>query len=396
LPTAIFRSVFPETTWRELDPGIHGYYRLYKFVIKQFQTEKSGHLHHRNKSAFYTENLNFASSFMPRAAKNITEPLENIRLPRTQIQAMRIVVDLVKTGSFFYRTGWITLQKLESFALEMHEKIGIGLTTGQKEYRRSKGISVGHLLVVRPFDDSNLQPRDKVFFCLLWSEGLGQESVFPQYFDARHPYQRLIWENKLVEKTPGKLEGQQAYVLTHCDVPSGIAHKRGGDVVMDKNGEPLAVPHRRTLTWLMTSETYKREMDEAKKRVQRLLSSSPRKADSTPLGRRCAAIKKYSEEIETWGDFLSRRPGFHGINRQRYTLFRAVRKTMQSCGVMKFMNENPELREAGAGVMKALCRPSPANPHLSLAWSALTLGHWLDGLKVNANTLAENEKALPF
>jgi hypothetical protein len=317
---------------------------------------------------------------MPRQAKNHHEPLKNIRIPRTQIQAMRIVVDLVKGGHSFYRTGWITLHKLEFFALEMHEKVGVGLTSKQREYRRSKGVSVGHLLVVRPFDDSKINPLDKVFFCVLWSDGSGHETVFPEYFDARHPHQRLIWETKRVEKVPGKLEAHRPYVLTQCDVPGGIARKRGGEIVLDITGEPVVNLHRRTLTWLMTPETYRRELDAANKRAHRLSSSSPRETDGTPVSKRIAAIEKYAAEIKSWADFLYRRPGFHGVNKQRFTLTQAVEKTIRGSGVLGCAEKFPVLKQKVDQMLLSLRRPSPANPHSALAWSSLSLGEWLCSL----------------
>lgn len=317
---------------------------------------------------------------MPRPAKNHLEPLKNIRLPRTQIQAMRIVVDLVKSGYFFYRTGWITLQKLESFALEMNDKIGVGLTSKQREYRHGKGLSVGHLIVVRPFDDSNIDLSDKVFFCVLWSDGINKEIVFPQYYDARNPHQRLVWETKRVEKAPRKLEAQRPYILTQCDVPEGIARRRGGEVVLDAAGVPVINQHKRTLTWLMTSETYRRELDAAKKRAHRLSSSSPREADGTPGGKRAAAIEKYTQEIKAWADFLYRRPGFHGLNKQRFTLCQAVEKTICNSGVLNYVSEHPELKSSTDKMLNSLRRPSPTNPHAALAWSALSLGDWLQSL----------------
>lgn len=326
---------------------------------------------------------------MPRQAKNHSQPLKNVRIPRTQIQAMRLVVDLVKSGYFFYRTGWIRIQKLEDFALEMHNKVGVGLTNKQREYRRSKKLSVGHLIVVRPFDDSNMKPTDRVFFCVLWSEGTGNETVFPQYFDARNPHQRLVWETKLVEKSPGKIEAQRPYVLTQCDVPGGLARRRGGDIVLDSAGEQVINSHRRTLTWLMTSDTYRREIDAAKTRANRLYSSSPRESDNTPAGKRAAAIKKYAEEIQTWADFLYRRPGFHGVNKQRFTLYRAIEKTIYKSGILDYAAKNHDLKITTEQMLASLRRPSPTNPHCALGWSALSLGEWLSSLEnATDNTLS--------
>lgn len=274
----------------------------------------------------------------------------------------------------------VTLQKLESFALEMHSKVGVGLTNKQREYRHSKGISVGHLIVVRPFDDSKIIPSDKVFFCILWSEGSGYESIFPQYFDVRNPHQRLIWETKRMEKALGKLEAQRPYVLTHCDVPGGLARKRGGEIVVDVAGVPVINSHRRTLTWLMTSETYRRELDAAKKRAHRLSSSSPREADGTPASKRAAAIEKYATEIKSWADFLYRRPGFHGVNKQRFTLFQAIEKTVWNSGILHYVSKYPDIKESIDKMLNSIRRPSPANPHAALAWSALSLGEWLQSL----------------
>lgn len=55
-----------------------------------------------------------------------TSILAQIRLPRSQTQAMRLILDYVKSKHYFYQSGWIRIEKLPAFVAEMQVKLAIG------------------------------------------------------------------------------------------------------------------------------------------------------------------------------------------------------------------------------------------------------------------------------
>lgn len=295
-------------------------------------------------------------------AKNNDHPAGNIRLPRGQIQTMRLVLDYVKGGHFYYRTGWISLSKIAAFVTEMHWKIGVGMTRNQRDWARKNGKAVGHLLVVKPFDEA-AAAFGRAFFIVLWCEGTGSGDVFPVYFDARKPFQRIFFETAKFTAA-GTWETQQAYRLTQLEHRKHIARTRSGMVLRDPDGAEMITAGGRHLTWLMTAQVYCETKDRAKEFVGRFLSSYKR------------LMPAAAEQIVNWSDYLQKRPGFHGINQQRYELrciiwnalrAAASRRDIQSASVSAVLER----------IYGALDATPPPNPSRGKAWSDETIADWL-------------------
>lgn len=294
-------------------------------------------------------------------AKNHNNPLANIRIPRGQTQAMRLILDYVKVGNYFYRTGWISLKKIPIFVTEMHQKIGIGMTRHQQDYARKKGKATGHLIVVKPFEKTSLN-FGKIFFCLLWSDGLGMENVFDEYFDARNPHQRLHFEVAKIN-TVGKWETIKTYRLTHLEHRQHVAKNRRGEVLLNEDGLERITIGGRHLTWMMTRDVIKASEDRAREFVGRFLSSYRK---LTPAA---------AEQIITWNNFLQNRPGFHGINQQRYQLRCLIWQALNAAASRNDVKlENVQL--LFNKIYDALNVTPPQNPATLLAWSDETLADW--------------------
>ena len=294
-------------------------------------------------------------------AKNHNNPIANIRIPRGQTQAMRLILDYVKTGNYYYRTGWISLKKIPSLITEMHQKIGIGMTRHQRDYARKKGKATGHLIVVKPFEKAH--PNfEKFFFCVLWCDGVGSENVFKEYFDARNPHQRLHFEVVKINEG-GKWETVKTYRLTHLEHRRHVAKNRRGEILLNEDGLERMTVGGRHLTWMMTRDVMKASEDRAREFVGRFLSSYKK---LTP---------DVAEQIITWNNFLQKRPGFHGVNQQRYHL---------RCIIWQALNVAASRNDVKSGNVQVLCNKihdalnitPPQNPATQSAWSEETLEDW--------------------
>lgn len=302
---------------------------------------------------------------MPTLAKNHHTPMANIRFPRGQTQAMRLVLDYVKTGHYYYRTGWITKDKISGFVEEMHQKVGIGMTRHQRDYARRNGRATGHLVLVKPYGEFS-DGFKKVFFCLLWTEGVGAFDVYQRYHDTREPHQRIHFET-VKESQNGTWETSKIYRLAHLEHRQYVAKNRLGEVLIDSDGGERLTSGGRHLTWLMTTEVVHDTKNRAKEFVGRFLSSYKK---LTPAA---------ADSIIKWSNYLQQRPGFHGINQQRYQL-RCIIWAALRVAAMRRDVRLEVVQPLVDSIYTALDISPPINPNKHRAWSNDTLAGWLDSV----------------
>ena len=284
---------------------------------------------------------------------------------------MRLILDFVKCKHFFYQTGWINITKIPAFVDEMHAKIGVGMTRHQRDYARKKGKSCGHLVLVKPFEDGKTTSFGKVFFCLLWSMGDGYQAVFPQYGDARKPYQRIHFETAK-QTTSGLWETKKAYKLTQLEHRQHVAKNRRGEVLLDDDGKEIMTAGSRHLTWVIADKAYDESKEIAKEFVGRFLSSRKKLTPS--------AVK----QIILWSEFLQKRPGFYGVNQQRYQLKCIVWSALREAGIRKDI-KTEHAQSLIERIKRDLDVSPPPNPGCAVAWSALTLANWLEERRVQGD-----------
>lgn len=276
---------------------------------------------------------------------------------------MRLILDFVKCKHFFYKTGWISITKIPAFVDEMHAKIGVGMTRHQRDYARKKGKSCGHLVLVKPFEEGKTNGFGKVFFCLLWSMGDGYQDVFPQYSDARKPYQRIHFET-VKQTTTGLWETKKAYKLTQLEHRQHVAKNRRGEVLLDDDGKEIMTAGSRHLTWVISEEAFDEAKEMAKELAGRFLSSYRK---LTPGA---------AEQIIKWSEFLQKRPGFYGINQQRYQLKCLIWSALRAADMRKDI-KTEEAQLLINRIREALDASPPPNPGRFIAWSDINVADWL-------------------
>ncbi|MDY7538628.1 hypothetical protein RGU72_10200 [Undibacterium sp. 5I1] len=305
---------------------------------------------------------------MPKSSENDTSVLAQIRLPRSQTQAMRLLLDYLKSKHYFYQSGWIRIDKLPAFAIEMHAKIGIGMTRHQRDYARKQGHSCGHLVIVKPLDQRQIQEFGKVNFYVLWSQGEGELDVFPKYKDARKPYQRLYFETAKRTEHDG-WEISRIYKLTQLEHRKHVAKNSKGEMLVDEDGQEIMSSGGRHLTWVISKESFNEAKALANELIGRFLSSHKK---LTP---------QVANSILIWLAYQQKRPGFYGINQQRYQL---------KCMIWSALKAAENRRDADDvsvqvlfdSIYTALKVSPPDNPGRSLAWSEETIEQWFQNQHV--------------
>ncbi len=305
---------------------------------------------------------------MSKLATQTTSLLAQIRLPRNQTQAMRLLLDYVKSKHYFYQSGWISIEKLPAFVAEMHAKIGIGMTRHQRDYARKQGKSCGHLILIKPQDLRQLEGWGKVNFYLLWSQGKGEMEVFPRYKDARKPYQRLQFETAKPGED-GRWETAAIYKLTQLEHRPHVARNRRGEVLFDDDGQEIISGGSRHLTWVISKASFDDAKAMATELVGRFLSSYKK---LTP---------QVAETLLTWLAYQQKRPGFYGINQQRYQLKYLIWAALRAASTRKDV-DTKEVKTLFDNIYTALAISPPDNPGRSLAWSEETLEQWLRHLEL--------------
>ncbi|MDO8653848.1 MAG: hypothetical protein Q7R66_16850 [Undibacterium sp.] len=300
---------------------------------------------------------------MPSFDNKNTSILAKIRLPRSQTQAMRLILDYVKSKHYFYQSGWISIDKLPAFVNEMQAKLGIAMTRHQRDYARKQGKSCGHLVIVKPLDQRQVQEFGKVNFYLLWSQGKGEQEVFPRYKDARKPYQRIHFEVVKLSQD-GRWETARIYKLTQLEHRKHVAKNRQGEVLLDDDGQEIMSSGSRHLTWVIS----KTSLDEAKLMAVEL------------TGRFLSSYKKLTPQVAAtiikWLAYQQKRPGFYGINQQRYQLKCLIWAALRAASSRKDV-DNASVQVLFDSIYTALLVSPPDNPGRSLAWSEETLEQWL-------------------
>ena len=334
----------------------YGYIRF--FLIIAYQA-----VSYKDKTNGYTPDYSLNEIRMSKIIKKNSSVLAKIWLPRSQTQAMRLVLDYVKSKHYFYQSGWIRIDKLPAFAIEMHAKIGIGMTRHQRDYARKQGHSCGHLILVKPLDQRQIQEFGKVNFYVLWSQGEGELDVFPRYKDARKPYQRLYFETAKRTVNDG-WETSRIYKLTQLEHRKHVAKNRKGEVLVDEDGQEIMSSGGRHLTWVISKESFNEAKAMANELIGRFLSSykklTPQVADS----------------ILTWLSYQQKRPGFYGINQQRYQLKCVIWSALKVAQNRRDVDDL-SVQVLFGSIYTALKASPPDNPGRSLAWSEETIEQWL-------------------
>lgn len=193
-----------------------------------------------------------------------------VKIPVSKRAAMRIILETVQRGSFFWAMGHVTAEKALKFADKMAELYRTDANQAQRAYAKSKGRANSTLLMY-PEDETTLN------WWLLVTPGEGLVHAREKLQDAHDKRQRLRWlgQYELVHQQHTKSQG-------------------GG----------------RHWTWQLTAQRYA----ELEASIQQLAASHGR-------------AQERHDDLDTLVQAMMRLPGFHGVRQQLMSLYRAGRET---------------------------------------------------------------------